>query len=81
MARSPQEKNLLPQIGGALSTTFSNSTEVAQWVTPRCSLPQPPTDDGVRNGRFNWLAGYPYPHGPLNASCTVQIGAASAGMR
>ena len=28
-------------------------TEVAQWGTPCCSLPQPATDNGVRNGRSN----------------------------
>ena len=40
---------------GQLSTKCSNATEVAQWGTPICSRPQPATDNGVRDGRFNWL--------------------------
>ena len=28
-------------------------TEVAQWVAPSCSQPQPATDNGVRDGRSN----------------------------
>ena len=28
-------------------------TEVAQWGAPSCSQPQPATDNGVRDGRFN----------------------------
>ena len=28
-------------------------TEVAQWGTPSCSLPQPATGNGVRDGRSN----------------------------
>ena len=48
MPRRPQKENL-----GQLSITFSNDTTVAQWVTPSCSRPQPDTDNGLRDGRFN----------------------------
>ena len=34
-------------------------TEVAQWGTPSCSRPQPATDNGVRDGRSNWLVAPP----------------------
>ena len=34
-------------------------TEVAQWGTPSCSWPQPATDNGVRDGRSNWLVTHP----------------------
>ena len=30
-------------------------TEVAQWGAPSCSQPQPATDNGIRDGRSNWL--------------------------
>ena len=40
---------------GKLLTTCSKSTEVAQWGIPSCSRPQPATDNGVRDDRFNWL--------------------------
>ena len=53
-------------------------TKVAQWGTPSCSRPQPAKDNGVRDGRSNWLVATPHPHGqyPLSASCVVKIGAA-----
>ena len=54
MARSPPEKNY-HWLWGKLSTTFSNVTDVAQWATPSYSQPQPATDNGVRDGRSNWL--------------------------
>ena len=34
-------------------------TEVAQWRTPSCSQPQPATDNGVKDGRSNWLVAPP----------------------
>ena len=34
-------------------------TEVAQWGTPSYSRPQPATDNGVRDGRSNWLVAPP----------------------
>ena len=37
-------------------------TEVAQWRAPSCSQPQPATDNGVRDGRFNWLVAPPTLH-------------------
>ena len=36
---------------GQISTPRSNATEVAQWATLSWSLPQPATDNGVRDGR------------------------------
>ena len=30
-------------------------TEVAQWGAPSCSQPQPAMDNGIRDGRSNWL--------------------------
>ena len=47
---------------GQLSTTCSNFTEVAQWGAPSCSQPQPATDNGVRDGRSNWLLAPPTIH-------------------
>ena len=40
---------------GQLSTTCRNDTEVAQLEAPCCSQPQPATDNGVRDGKSNWL--------------------------
>ena len=37
-------------------------TEVAQWGAPSCSQPQPATDNGVREGRSNWLVAPPTLH-------------------
>ena len=37
-------------------------TEVAQWGAPSCSQPQPATDNGVRDGRSNWLIAPPTLH-------------------
>ena len=34
-------------------------TEVAQWGTSSCSRPQSATDNGVRDGRSNWLVAPP----------------------
>ena len=34
---------------GQLSTTCSNASEVAEWVAPSCSGPQPATDNGERD--------------------------------
>ena len=46
---------------GKLSTTCCNATEVAQWAASGCSWPQSATDNGVRDGRSNWLAVTPHP--------------------
>ena len=48
-------------------------TELAQSGTPRCSRPQPATDNGVRDGRSNWLvAPNPYEQYPQSSTyCTV----------
>ena len=37
-------------------------TEVAQWWAPSCSQPQPATDNGIRDGRSNWLVAPPALH-------------------
>ena len=34
-------------------------TEVAKWGTPSCSRPQPATDNGVRDDRYNLLVAIP----------------------
>ena len=34
-------------------------TEIVQWGTPSCSQPQPATNNGVRDGRSNWLVAPP----------------------
>ena len=47
---------------GKLSTTFSNATEVAKLGAPSCSQPQPATDNGISDGRSNWLAVTPTLH-------------------
>ena len=60
-----------------LSTTCSNFTEGAQWGAPSCSQPQPATDNGVRDGRSNWLVAPPTLQGqyPLSSTyCTLQCG-------
>ena len=61
-----------------LSTTFSNATEVAQWGTPSCNRPQSDTDNGVRDGRSNWLVASVHPHGsalwaPRIARCKCEL--------
>ena len=43
-----------------LSTTSSNATEVAQRAAPNCSLPEPATDNDVRDGGSKWLAVTPH---------------------
>ena len=40
-------------------------TEVAQWGANSCSQPQPATDNGVRDGRPNWLVTPPTLHRAL----------------
>ena len=66
---------------GQFSTTCSNAIEVAQWATPSCIWLQPPTDDGIRDGRSKWLANISRPSQAslLSSSCTVLISVASAG--
>ena len=52
-----------------LLTTCSNFTEVAQLGAPSCNQPQPAMDNGVRDGRSNWLVV------PLSSTyCTLQCG-------
>ena len=59
---------------GQLSTTCNNAAEVARWATPSCSRPQPAMDNALRYGKSNYMAV------PLSTTCTIQIGAAYAGM-
>ena len=61
-AMRPSEENRLPLLWGQISTTSCNATEVAQWASPSCSRPQPSTDNGVSDGRSNWLPVNPHPH-------------------
>ena len=78
MARSPQWSIYYHSLYGQLSTTCSNAIEVAQWVAPSCSWPQPAMDIGVRDGSSNWLAVTPNsllhgctPKGPLHGADAV----------
>ena len=60
-----------------LSTTCSNFTEVAQWEAPGCSHPQLATDNGVRDGRSNWLVApppYTRQYHMSSTYCTLQCG-------
>ena len=59
MARSLPVENRLPQNVGSIINNFQQYTEVAQWGAPICSRPQPGTDNGVRDGRSNWLVTSP----------------------
>ena len=54
MARSLPVENLLPQNVRSI-INYLQYTEAAQWGTPSFSQPQPATDNGVRDGRSNWL--------------------------
>ena len=55
MARSLPVENLLPQNVESIINYLQSSTEVAQSGTPSCSRPQPAMDNGVKDGRSNWL--------------------------
>ena len=74
MARSLPVENLLPHNARSIINYLQKSTEVAQWGTPSCSRPQPATDNGVRDGRSNWLVAPPTlmdstPWAPRIAQC------------
>ena len=58
MARSLPVENLLPQNVGSI-INYLQYTEAAQRGTPSCSQPQPATDNGVGDGRSNWLVAPP----------------------
>ena len=58
MARSLPAENLLPQNVGSI-INYLQYTEPAQWGTPICSQPQRARDNGVRDGRSNWLVAPP----------------------
>ena len=53
LARSSSADNRLQLFVGQISTTCSNATEVAQWATPSCYLPQTAMDNGIRDDRSN----------------------------
>ena len=57
--KSSTVDNLPPQNLGSIINYFQLSTEAARWGTPSCSLPQPATDNGFRDGRSNWLVAPP----------------------
>ena len=59
MARSLPVKNQLPQNVGSIINYLQQCTEAAHWGTPSCSQPQPATDNGVIDGRSNWLVSPP----------------------
>ena len=56
MARSPQLRIFYNSLWGQLSSACSNATEVALLAAPSFSRPQLATDNGVKDGRYNWLA-------------------------
>ena len=62
MAKSLPVENLLPQNVGSIINLLQQFTEVAQWRAPSCSQPQTATDNGVRDGRSNWLVAPPILH-------------------
>ena len=62
MARRLPVENLLPQNVGSIINYLQKFTEVAQWGAPSCSRPQPAMDNGVRDGRSNWLVAPPTLH-------------------
>ena len=41
--------------------------------TPHCRQPQPATDNGIRDGRSNWLVELSHPHGQYPLSSTYCI--------
>ena len=63
------------------STTCSNFTEVAQWGAPSCSQPQPATDNGVRDGRSNWLVVPPTLHRAVPTESHILHTAMRAGLQ
>ena len=43
-----------------ISTTCRDATEVSHWATTSCSRPHLSSDNGVRDGIFNWRAVIPH---------------------
>ena len=74
MARSILLENLPPSLLAKLSTTCSNATEVAWWGALVCRLPQPAIDNGVRDGRSNWLPLPPTIHRAIPPELHLQAG-------
>ena len=64
-----------------LSTTCSNFTEVVQWGAPSCSQPQPAMDNGIRDGRSNWLVAPPTLHRAVPPELHVLHTAMQPGLR
>ena len=55
-------ENLLPQNVGSIINYLQQFTEVAQRWAHSCSRPQPAMNNGVRDGRSNWLVALPTLH-------------------
>ena len=62
MARSLPVENLLRQNVCSIINYLQKFTKVAQWGAPSFIQPQPATDNGVRDGRSNWLVELPTLH-------------------
>ena len=81
MARSLPVENQLPQNVGSIINYLQEFTEVAQWGAPSCSQPQPATDNGVRDGRFNWVVAPPTLHRAVPPELHVLHTAMRAGLQ
>ena len=80
MAKSIPVEDLLPQNVGSI-INYLKFTEVTQWGAPRCSQPQPATDNAVRDGRSNWLVAPPTLHRAVPPEFHVLHTAMRAGLR
>ena len=81
MVRSLPVKKLLPQNVGSIINYLQLFTEVAQWGVPSCSQPQLATDNGVRDGRWNWLVAPPTLHRAVPPELHVLHTAMRAGLQ
>ena len=81
MAKSLPVENLLPQNVGSIINYLQLFTEAAQWGAPSCSQPQPATDNGVRDGRSNWLVAPPTLHRAVPPELHVLHTAMRAGLQ
>ena len=79
--RASQWRIYYHRIWVQLSTTCSNFTEVAQWGAPSCRQSQPATDNGVRDGRSNWLVSPPTLHRAVPPELYVLHTAMPAGLQ
>ena len=81
MARASQWRIYYHRMWVQLSTSCSNFTEVAQWGAPSCSQPQTTTDNGIRDGRSNWLVAPPTLHRAVPPELHVLYTAMRAGLQ